>query len=204
MSLINDALKRASQSERSRPKEGSAPGTMLPARAARRSAIPTLAVGAIIIVLTATAGWLAYVSIGARAPATEPAPAPARSPVLPAPSPVAATVVPKAAPAPAAVPTVVMAAAAAALSAAPAVSNTTVASNVPSSPVTPIVPAAPPFPALKLQAILYNRTSPRIIINGETRGENEAIDGVMILKIQPDKVSVRWNGQSRELGLKAP
>jgi hypothetical protein len=67
----------------------------------------------------------------------------------------------------------------------------------------PVPVAAGPFPNLKLQGILYNSKNPKIIINGETRGENQTIAGALIVKIQASKVTVRWNGQSKDLYLES-
>jgi hypothetical protein len=76
-------------------------------------------------------------------------------------------------------------------------------SNPPVAPVPPVA-APPPFPDLKLQGIFYNPRNPKIIINGEIRGQNESIGEVLIVKISPAKVSVQWKGQTRDLLMEPP
>lgn len=56
MSLINDALKRASQSDKNRPREAAPPAVMLPAPERRRSTVPILlAVGMAVVILLSLA-----------------------------------------------------------------------------------------------------------------------------------------------------
>ena len=58
MSLINDALKRASQIAKKRPSQASLSTPMLPAREAPRSNVmPLLAGGLVVIAIVALAGW---------------------------------------------------------------------------------------------------------------------------------------------------
>jgi hypothetical protein len=68
--------------------------------------------------------------------------------------------------------------------------------------VTP-PPTPPPFPELKLQSIFYNRNNPKAAINGQIHGQNEKIGDVRIVIITPDKVTVEWNGQTKDLILQA-
>jgi hypothetical protein len=64
--------------------------------------------------------------------------------------------------------------------------------------VTP-PPAPPAFPALKLQSIFFNRNNPKAAINGQIHGQNELMGDVRILTITPDRVTVEWNGQTKDL-----
>jgi hypothetical protein len=68
-------------------------------------------------------------------------------------------------------------------------------------PVPVPAPAPLPFPELKLQGIYYNRTNPKAAINGQIRAQNEQIGDVRILTITQNKVTVEWNGQTRDLNL---
>ena len=63
------------------------------------------------------------------------------------------------------------------------------------------MPEPPPFPDLKLQGIFYSRTNPKAAINGQILAENELIGEVRIVKIAQNKVTVEWNGQTKDLSL---
>jgi hypothetical protein len=185
MSLINDALKRASQSERNRARETEQPPAMMPARPQQRSILPVV-IGVAVVVLLAAAGWFLYLSLRARNLPTPAPPLVVSKPAVPEPPP---KVEPAPVPAPPPPPVVV---------AVPVV-----VSNPPVAPAAPVAVAPPPFPDLKLQGIFYSRKNPRIIINDETRGEGEMIDGVQIVKILPTKITVQWNGQTKDLLLES-
>ncbi len=183
MSLINDALKRASQSERSRPRDNDTHAAMQPAPESRRSFVPEL-VGVSIIILLAAAGALVWYSLPRHVISTAPvAAANAATPVVVIPP---AKAEPPPAPAPAPPPAVVTPPPAAA--APPA-----------AVAVAPPPPAPPSFPELKLQGIFYNRNNPKAAINGQIRAQNEQIGDVLILAITQDKVTVQWNGQTKDL-----
>jgi thiol-disulfide isomerase/thioredoxin len=52
----------------------------------------------------------------------------------------------------------------------------------------------------KLQGIFYSSSHPSsIILDGRSCAEGESVGGMHVLKIAPDKVTVEWNGQTREL-----
>jgi hypothetical protein len=76
--------------------------------------------------------------------------------------------------------------------------------NPPAPPPAPDIgsaPVPPPFPELKLQGIFFSRSKPRADINGEIHGENELIGEVRIVTISPNKVTVEWKGQTKDLNL---
>jgi hypothetical protein len=179
MSLINDALKRASQSEKNRPRDAGPHSAMQPASESRSSIVPTLA-GVCIFILLAVAGWLVWEALPHRGnPQPAVALAKEAAPVVVTPPP------PQIQPPP----LVVM---------PPA--NT----NPPVPPPAPVITSAPlprPFPELKLQGIYYNRTNPKAAINGQIRAQNEQIGEVRIVTITQNKVTVEWNGQTRDLNL---
>jgi hypothetical protein len=209
MSLINDALKRASQAEKERPSEPGLPPAMQPAAESRRSWVP-VAAGVAVVALLAAAGWLVWRSFSHRGnPASGPSASSAVGPVKAPRRDAAATNTPAPVPAvqsnagPAKVeiaakedmPTVVM----------PPV-NTNANTNPPVPPPAPAIapapePEPPPFPELKLQGIFYSRNNPRATINGEMHRENEQIGEVRITAISTNKVTVDWNGRTKDLYL---
>jgi hypothetical protein len=89
--------------------------------------------------------------------------------------------------------------AAAALNSAPApeVNATDAPPSVPASRADAAWPAD-----LKLMGIISSTTNPMALINGQTVGVGDAIEGIRITKIDRDKVVVEWNGQEKELRMK--
>lgn len=136
-------------------------------------------IGAVVVLLLTVAGWLVFRSFAPRGNAAPPPSPVAAKPAAPA-LPPEVEPTPAPAPAPAAV----------VLAAPPA---------APAAPMVAPAPPPPPFPDLKLQGIFYSRANPKIIINGQTCGENDQIGDVRIVKIAPTKVTVEWNGQTKEL-----
>jgi hypothetical protein len=217
MSLINDALRRASQTERNRPHRAATPMGMEPAPTARSSSLSVLLAAAGLVALL-LAGWLFWQLWNARNnPGSAVVLANIAAPVTPhviPPSVVAAKPAPvtPAAPAnPAPAPVVV--------SAPPVVIPPVAAPPMAASPVavTPVVapPIAPPAAApsvardnpvawpvnMTLSAIFFSKTNPRVLINGNLYGVGDEIQGVVLKKIEKDEVTVEWNGHSKVLML---
>ena len=180
MSLINDALKRASEADRNRPAQAALPFSMQPVAATPRTRISWLLAAIVVAALgLALAGWSfwkwweATHPIVATTPvqpaqmivAEPPPPAPKRAPIIqerPAPAPV---VVAPSAPAPA-----------------------------------PPASAPDAWPInLTVKAIFYSKTSPRALVNGRMVETGDKIDGVLVTGILSDRVFVDWKGQSREI-----
>jgi len=197
MSLINDALKRASQTEKNRPRPAASATGMEPTPMARGSRLTTILLLVVVVALL-LAGWFFWQWWMARnnlggihvvnnaAPTTvahtslQPVATPKAAPVA-----VAATVNPV--PVPAAKPVV----------AAPVVS-----SNVPST-VANFRPT--PWPVdLKLGGIFYNKTNAHALINGNLCGVGDDIQSVVVKEIDKDKVTVEWNGHTRVLLIGGP
>ena len=182
MSLINDALRRASQTEKNRPPRTATGPGMEPTPESRSSRL-NLILAAVALVVLLLAGWFFWQWWHARnsaddtivatavAPAVTPRVVP---PPAPKPAPVAAPVAPaKPAPAPVAVvpPTPVVAQPVTAPSALPNVAN-----------FTPT-----PWPVdLKLGGIFYSKTNARVLINGNiyvTGVDIQSSEKEVILKI---------------------
>jgi len=176
MSLINDALKRASQSDRNRPRPDATHAPMKPVAGGRGWSLP-LALGVGVAVALALAGWsfLQWWKTGhSNAPVTMEAAA-----VAPKPAPVAREAIPPPQPQPAPAPVI----------APPA-----------PAPAPPAIPVEPPWPAkLKLMGIFFNTTSPYALINGKTVAPGDKIAGIRVTTIESDRVTVEWNGQVKEL-----
>jgi type II secretory pathway component PulC len=52
---------------------------------------------------------------------------------------------------------------------------------------------------LKLMGIFFSKSHPMALINNQTLGVGELIEGVRVTKIERDRVSVEWHGQVKEL-----
>jgi hypothetical protein len=168
---------------------------MEPAPAARSSRLSVLlAAGGLVALLLA--GWCFWQLWNARnnpgnivvaANAAPPVASPVIAPPVAAPQPAPVTPAAPANPAPA--PVVVS------------------APPVAASPVAP--PPAPPIAArekpiawpveLKLNAIFFSTTHPRVLINGNLYGTGDEVQGVVLKKIEKDEVTVEWNGHSKVL-----
>jgi len=189
MSLINDALKRASQTEKNRPRDPDAtPLSALQAvNTPRRSLFP-LVIGVCVVALLATAAALVWYFFSRANASFEEAPIVVHA-VAPAPA-----IKPEPTPAPPPVPVQVLPPKSVVVAPAP--------EPVPAPPApAPVVVAPPPqpFPDLKLQGIFYNARNPRAAINGEVKREHEHIGEVTIVKISQTSVTVEWNGQTKDL-----
>jgi hypothetical protein len=167
MSLINDALKRASQSDKSNQREPTLSELMQPVRRPRRKPFP-VGIVVCVVLLLATSGWLIYRYF---APGTTVHPHTAVTPAVPAPA-------PKVEPPPIAAPVP-----------APVIVSAHAAKTNP----------PPPFPELKLQGIFFTRVDPKVILNGQTCGENEKIGEVRVVKIYANKVTLEWQRQTKDL-----
>jgi hypothetical protein len=190
MSLINDALKRASESDKNRPSGPPPMRPLQPVQGANGGQFAWI-LPLIVVIVLALSGWFfwkwhqgshhvvltkAAPTLAAKAavpPATTPKP-------VPAPTPVASTaVVPRPAP----------------------------VAMKPAKPPEP-EPAAPavetPWPTpLTLQAIIFSKTRPMALINGKPVGPGDAISGVVVAKIERTSVTLQWNGHSKEFFLNA-
>jgi hypothetical protein len=215
MSLINDALRRASQSEKNRPRRDPTPTGMEPAPAARSSSLSVLLAAAGLVALLLAGwffwqGWIARNNPGSTVVAANIAP-PVTSHAVPplAVAPTSVPVAPAAPTNPAPAPIV----ASAPLVVIPPVAAPPVVAPPVAPPTAP--PAEPPVASpsvardnpiawpvdLKLSAIFFSKTNPRVLINGNLHGAGDEIHGVVLKKIEKDKVTAEWNGHSKVLML---
>ena len=178
MSLINDALKRASQSDRNRPRQTGTHASMEPVAAGRERS-SSLLLGIAVVLALGLAGWFfgQWWRVSHPPAPANAQPAPAVAPI-PAPSPVVRQAVPPPAAIPAKPPM-----------AAP--------KPAPAPPPKPVVAAWPAD--VKLMGIFYNKTNPQALMNGKTVSVGDEIDGIRVTKIDHDRVTLEWNGQVKVL-----
>jgi thioredoxin-related protein len=65
--------------------------------------------------------------------------------------------------------------------------------------IYPALPVRKPGDEPRLQGIFYSSSHPSIILEGKRCAEGDSVDGMHVLKIAPDKVTVEWNGAAKEL-----
>ncbi len=228
MSLINDALKRASTN----PKPAASGATaseppMVAVTAASLAAKPRqgtpVAMIAGMIALTLIAGWFFLkwreASSGPQtvqvASTAKPAPTLAANVQTPPPAPAAAknpapaaTAAPKP---PATQVAAVVRPEAAPQAAAPAKVSVPVVAAAPPIvvPQPPVAPAAAqakpepqPMPELKLQAIVFRMKNPSALINGRHVEVGDDVSGARVAEIQRTTVIIEWQGQKTPLQMK--
>jgi hypothetical protein len=57
----------------------------------------------------------------------------------------------------------------------------------------------PPGAEPRLQAILYSSLHSSVILEGKNCEVGDTVDGMRVVKIARDKVTVEWNGETKEL-----
>ncbi|MFN7138196.1 MAG: hypothetical protein ACK4UN_02535 [Limisphaerales bacterium] len=219
MSLINEALKRAkeSQDQQQKPrrsdKRKAAEPAMRPVEAKPKSTSPMVFVlsAALVLVLLGAVALLWAWNKSSQPQATRVA-QPAATPTveLPVIMPAAETKVAVATPA-AVQPSISVEAQSSVTTAAPAphekvrsenleprtLEQSTAVAEVESQPTPELQVPVPQFPALKLQGIFYNSVNPAAVVNGKTYSVGGVISGARITKIEPDRITVEWNGETR-------
>ena len=65
---------------------------------------------------------------------------------------------------------------------------------------TNVVPtSAPTFPNLKVQGIVWQPSRPSVVINGKSLFIGEKVEKAKVIAIDPENVTVLWNGEQRVL-----
>lgn len=212
MSLINDALKRASNGKRRDESEGPLPHPTFEDRSRLAGAIIPVLLVLIVIAAAGYGAWMLYSkrqvpTAGAKVTPKAEATAPAtNNPVARAratlegmvernnveqdtnPQPAFPGVTARPAGEPAT----------SAPQAAPAPGKAAPVASAPTSePARKLAPGE--FPELKVQAIYYRLKGPSVLINGRTVKQGEEIEGARVLKIDRNSVTVQANGQTRVL-----
>ena len=188
MSLINDALKRASQSDRNRPRPVETHASLEPVSHRRGRTFPIL-LGTGVVLTLGLAGWFFGEWWSASHP---PSPIKEETAVVsqhkPTPAPVPAKH--EAVPPPASIPP-----------APPVVAVTPAPAPAPEpEPPPPAKPVVEAWPVeLKLMGIFFNKINPRALINGKTVVVGDEIEGISVTQIERDHVMVEWNGKAKTL-----
>ncbi len=191
MSLINDALKRASRSDKAQaPRVDSGTyGSMFPVQEKRKPKFPWAVVVVVVLALGLSAVFFAKWWGASHQVAKQSGP-PAK--LKPAPA-VAPQVVQETAPKP---PPVESKPIETAVAPAPIVATNPAPAPEPEPPVVP--PTA--WPAdLKLMGIFYSKTAPHALVSGKTVAVGDEINGIHIVKIEPNAVTIEWKGQTKTL-----
>jgi hypothetical protein len=199
MSLINDALRRASQTEKDRPRQASTPTGMEPTPPVRNSRLSVVLI-AVVLVALVLAGWFFWRWWNARNAANDAAMTAVAPPVMarvlppaavPKPAPVAPVEPATPAPAPAVV-----------------AHETPVVAPPPATPARlPDVASYSPTPwpvDLKLRGIFLSKTNSQALINGNLYSVGDDIQGVTVKKIEKDRVTVEYDKRSRVLIMGGP
>ena len=183
MSLINDALKRASQTKPTPTvTENNAPPLRPvdpePAEPAGPPSWLLFLFPVVLLAVCGIAGVLIYrgwqgsdepAAVVASARENEPPPAPEPSGVHPSNDWVAAQ------------------------------SETNAATAATATPAVAAVPTEPTFPDLRLQGVFYRPSNPSAMINAKTVYRGDRIDTARVIAIGKNSVTVEWNGERRVL-----
>jgi hypothetical protein len=205
MSLINDALKRATRNQPTTMAIAPEPAAPMQPVEYRKRGLPWYFFPALLAIIAA-ACWFIVKGVQARRQASDPTSAPilvkAREPQtqMPAPSPAGAAgaeVSPTASPGIA--------------STAPAVPKNslsteagpiTTEASAPSPPPVPAQPPEPAKPAYRLQGIFFRTGNPSAMVNGKSVWTGSQIDGATVKTITRDNLTIEVNGETTVLTLK--
>jgi hypothetical protein len=195
MSLINDALKRAKESQRNDAPSGVSPMRPVETHCPERefNFVLPVTISLLIAVALVLIG-LALAGHAHKIPAEKLVAAPV---IAPKPEVAVAAVPPVTnAPAPAALPTN-----------PPAVSTPVVAAVSAAPPVAAsnsVVIRPPPPKPLRLQGIAYDATHPSAIIGGKAVYVGSLVDGMSVTAILPDSVTLAGDGHTKTLVVGQP
>jgi hypothetical protein len=203
MSLINDALKRASQAEANRRRDAGQPPAMQPAPDRRHSIIPML-LGVGIFLALGAAGLCIWSALLHRDNSASVSPAAVLSNEAGTPRRGVQAAATDLGMVEASTNVSGGAAAPPYLAEPPPPVDSTNVSGGAAAPPYQESPAPPSFPELKLQGIFYSRNNPRASINGQIRAENDLVGEVRVVTVSSNKVTVEWNGQTKDLIFQGP
>jgi hypothetical protein len=194
MSLINDALKRAKESQRNDTPSGVSP--MRPVDSNEKERDFNFVLPVAISLLIAVALVLIGLTLAGRAHKATAEKSVFGPVAVPKPEAVAAVPPVRNAPAPAALPSI-----------PPAVSTSVVAA-VPAAPpvaeTNPVAISPPPPKPLRLQGIAYDAAHPSAIIGGKAVYVGSWVEGMRVTAILPDSVTLAGDGRAKTLVVGQP
>lgn len=180
MSLINDALKRASQTTPPPPPASHTPEAPLRPVEHKRPFAWAMVLVPLLVLVLALAGWFFVKGLqtqsAARLPGVE-MPVSARG----------ASAVAESLPTPPA-PSDLNGAAG---------SNAPLATNVQAT----VEPPKPTFPTVRLQGIFYRPDRPSVVINAKSVCVGEKVAGAKVVAITRESATLEWNGETKVLTL---
>lgn len=80
----------------------------------------------------------------------------------------------------------------------PPATNIAPASN---APVVVVEPPKPTFPLVRLQGVFYRPNNPSVVLNGKTVLVGAKVAGAKVMEITRDSVTLEWNGETKVLTL---
>ena len=201
MSLINDALKRATRNQPTTQALAPEPAAPMQPVEYRRRGLPWYFFPALLVILAA-ASWFIVKGVQARRQSSDPAGSPVlvkareSKPETPAPS---ATAPGAEAPMPTGATSTTPPAPSGTVSAETRPTPTVRSATAP-QPV-PEPPAEPPKPAYKLQGIFFRPANPSAMVNGKSVWVGSQVDGATVKTITRDNLTIEVNGQTTVLTL---
>jgi|HubBroStandDraft_1064217.scaffolds.fasta_scaffold88267_2 hypothetical protein len=189
MSKLNDALKRASQTDRERQRPVPVRVSNEPVADPRGKSLAMAMVAGSVLALGLAAWFFGQLLFASHSRLIAGAETTLVVPPVPAPHPVASEAPTLAAAVMTSPPPVTAPAPTPALAPTP--------TPAPEPPAQPIEPAWPAN--LKLTGIFFRKNNPLALISGKTVGVGDDINGIHVSKIEKDRVTVEWNGQMKEL-----
>jgi hypothetical protein len=207
MSLINDALRRAGEESRRRSRPSSPFRALQPVDRLDRGGAGLKWLGFFLLLSFGTAVWFLYrsgqpapepepVRMSAATPAAAPLQPPATIQAGPPPSPPAPAL---SEPSEIRVSTNLLVRTSGAPSAAPATHRATTASDRASKEGAE---PAQPFPAVRLQSIIFRPDQPMAMINGQTVVPGDEVDGLRVAEIRRTSVILAREDERHEFWLR--
>lgn len=206
MSLINDALKRATRTQTTTIPIDPEPVTPMQPVEYRRRGLPWYFFPALLVIL-ATACWFIVKGVQARRQSADPAASPilvkAREPKAetPEPSTTSAPVMEAPLTIPSGVPSTPATTPAPSRTTQTEAGSATTPASTTAPQTVPEPPAEPPKPAYKLQGIFFRQANPTAMINGKTVWVGSRVDGATVKDITRDNLTIEVNGQTTVLTL---
>ena len=204
MSLINDALKRATRTQPTTMAIAPEPAAPMQPVEYRKRGLPWYFFPALLAIVAA-ACWFIVKGVQARRQASDPASAPIlvkarepqpQTPASAAPSAAGAEAAPAASTSVASTPTLVPK-----NSPSPETATPAIEASAPPPIPAPAPPTEPAKPAFRLQGIFFRPANPSALVNGKSVWIGSRIDGATVRTITRESLTIEVNGQTTVLTL---